>query len=88
MHDPGDCIICGAAHCTCGDHDVIEVVQLPARDAAAARMVSEPPLGPPAAPAGDAGTEASAPLGDGSDDQPFSTATYRGRKPRGRSSRT
>jgi hypothetical protein len=34
--DPGDCIVCGAAHCACGGGP-IEIAQLPARDAAAAR---------------------------------------------------
>ena len=33
--DPGDCPICGAAHCACGGGP-IEQVQLPQRDAAAA----------------------------------------------------
>jgi hypothetical protein len=35
--DPGDCLICGAAHCSCGDdRGPIVVDQLPQRDAAAA----------------------------------------------------
>jgi len=35
--DPGDCPICGAAHTACtADSGPVEVVQLPARDAAAA----------------------------------------------------
>jgi hypothetical protein len=65
-HDPGACLICGVAHCACRADDQTTVVQLPARDAAAALEV---PV-------------VSAPLGDGSDDQPFSTATYRGKKKR------
>lgn len=32
--DPGECIVCGAPHCSCGG-GAIEVVQLPQRDAAA-----------------------------------------------------
>lgn len=61
--DPGPCPICDAPHCSCGGGGPIEVVQLPARDAAALERA-------PAAAA----------LGDGSDDRPFSTATYRGAK--------
>lgn len=35
--DPGDCPICGAAHCSCtGAGPGLQLVQLPARDAAAA----------------------------------------------------
>jgi hypothetical protein len=34
--DPGECLICGAPHCTCGDGGPIVVEQLPQRDAAAA----------------------------------------------------
>ena len=65
-HDPGDCLVCGAAHCGCGGTDKITVLQLPARDAAVALE-----LAPVAA------LEA---LGDGSDGRSFSTATYRGAK--------
>jgi len=32
--DPGECIVCGAPHCSCGG-GLITVVQLPQRDAAA-----------------------------------------------------
>lgn len=67
-HDPGDCLICGAAHCSCGGSDTIEVVQLPARDAAVALALAPAALEQ---------------LGDGSDGRSFSTATYRGtKKPR------
>lgn len=62
--DPGTCPICAAPHCSCGGGGPIEVVQLPARDAAAALENASP------APA----------LCDGSDGKPFSTATYRGVK--------
>jgi hypothetical protein len=62
--DPGECIVCGAAHCSCGGGVVVEVVQLPARDAVASVDVA---AAPPA-------------LGDGSDGRAFSTATYRGSK--------
>lgn len=67
--DPGDCLVCGAPHCSCGGPG-LEVVQLPARDAAAALALETPPT-----------------LGDGTDDRPFTTATYRGKK-RGASRRT
>ena len=63
--DPGECLVCGAAHCSCGGTASIEVVQLPARDAAAALALASPAV--------------AAPLGDGADRRPFSTATYRGR---------
>lgn len=64
--DPGDCLVCGAPHCSCGGTDPIAVVQLPARDAAAALALASPAT--------------AAPLGDGTDaTRPFSTATYRGR---------
>lgn len=70
--DPGDCPICGAAHCSCiGPGPVLQVVQLPARDAAASASVTR------AAVVSDAPA-----LGDGSDGRPFSTATYRGAKKR------
>jgi hypothetical protein len=35
--DPGECPICGAAHHGCTGDDPLEVVQMPAKDAAAAR---------------------------------------------------
>lgn len=66
--DPGPCPICGEPHSSCGGGGPITVVQLPARDAAVDTTAS------PAA---------AAPLGDGSDSRPFTTATYRGvKKPR------
>ncbi len=86
--DPGPCLICGTAHCACAGGGATEVIQLPSRDAAAARTSLDPRLGPDLAPGSDAGPDVSAPLGDGSDDRPFSTASYRGTPRRGRSSRT
>jgi hypothetical protein len=68
--DPGDCPVCGAAHCTCGG-SATEVVQLPNRDASAALERAAP-------------AAAVAALGDGSDGRPFSTATYRGTKKKGK----
>jgi hypothetical protein len=41
--DPGECPICGAAHCSC-DGGPIEIAQLPARDAAVARERVRPLL--------------------------------------------
>jgi hypothetical protein len=67
--DPGECPICGAAHCACGDSGPIAIVQLPARDAAAAAEVPHVPL------VAELVQETLAP---GS----FTTATYRGKKPR------
>jgi hypothetical protein len=69
--DPGECIVCGAAHCACGGGGPIEVVQLPARDAAAV-------IGVDLASGPDHSVEVT--LGDGSDGRPVSTATYRGLK--------
>jgi hypothetical protein len=64
--DPGPCPICGAAHTACrSDSGPIAIVQLPARDDAAATSDSD------AQPTA---------LGDGGDGRPFSTATYRGQK--------
>lgn len=87
--DPGPCPVCGAAHtaCTPGSGPIL-VEQLPQRDAAA-RTSPDRLLGTEAAPASDAGDGDSAPagvpIGDGSDERPFTTATYRGRKkPKGR----
>jgi len=40
--DPGECIICGAAHCACGGGGAIEVVQLPQRDARQAELAGVP----------------------------------------------
>lgn len=38
---PGDCPICGAAHTSCrSDDGPIAIVQMPARDAAAARALA------------------------------------------------
>ena len=56
--DPGDCVICGAAHCSC-DAGPIAIPQLPARDAAHGLMVdaprapavADPDAAPPALPA-------------------------------------
>jgi len=42
-NDPGECLICGAAHCSCGGGP-IEVAQLPQRDAAAAAELARVPL--------------------------------------------
>lgn len=70
--DPGDCQICGAAHCSCAaPAPALQVVQLSQRDAAAARVPTSDDVTPAA-------------LGDGTDDRPFSTATYRGTKRRAR----
>jgi hypothetical protein len=72
--DPGDCLVCGAAHCSCGGGP-IEVVQLPWRDAAAALARQTPtPL---------VAETVQETLGPGE----FTTATYRGTKKRGSSSR-
>jgi hypothetical protein len=84
-HDPGNCPICDAPHCSCRAPGPIAVVQLPHRDAA--RMSSALPLGTSASLAGEGATVNPAPLpppalGDGSDGRPFSTATYRGRPKR------
>ena len=69
--DPGPCPICGKAHSACtADSGPIEVVQLPARDAAA-RMVPDPLLGPLAAQASDGEAGGAAP-------REFTTGTYRG----------
>ena len=45
-HDPGACIVCGAAHCACGGGP-ITIVQLPARDAAALEARRRGPTLPP-----------------------------------------
>jgi len=71
--DPGECPVCGAAHCACGPSGPITVVQLPARDHASARTSSDRLLGTEAAPALEAGAIDSAPSS-------FTTATYRGRQ--------
>jgi hypothetical protein len=64
--DPGDCLVCGAAHCSCGGPG-LEVAQLPNRDAAAALER--------AAPASAAETvQATLPAGS------FTSGTYRGRE--------
>jgi hypothetical protein len=60
--DPGDCLICGAPHCTCGDQGPIVVDQLPQRDAAAAREATVQA----------AAIQATLPPGS------FTTGTYRG----------
>jgi hypothetical protein len=78
--DPGDCPICGAAHCSCGGDGPILVEQLPQRDAAARASLASS-LGTSAAPAGAAKASDSAsprPIGDGRDGHPFTTGTYRG----------
>jgi hypothetical protein len=77
--DPGPCPICGAAHCACGGGPIL-VEQLPQRDAAA-RPSPDPSLETSAAPAGETDAGAAPSLGDGTDGQPFSTASYRGGKP-------
>lgn len=41
-HDPGDCLVCGTAHCACGPSGAITVVQLPARDGVAQQTVAHP----------------------------------------------
>jgi len=64
--DPGECPICGAPHCSCGGGP-IEVVQLPARDAAAAADRDQPAL---------VADVVQKTLPDGQ----FTTGTYRGRK--------
>jgi hypothetical protein len=83
--DPGPCIICGAPHCSCGGGP-IEVVQLPLRDAAIAAAVATSTSDSQAVstPAPDDTRPSSRDLGDGSDDRPFSTATYRSKGKRRR----
>ena len=75
--DPGDCPICGTAHCACGGP--VDVVQLPQRDAlrAATTQSVEPPA------------ELLQPVAvDEPEPAPFTTSNYRGpKKPRGSSSR-
>jgi hypothetical protein len=68
--NPGQCIVCGAAHSACGPKGPIEIVQFPARDAAAAAELQRPPLVAEL-------VQATWPPGQ------FTTGTYR-RKPRGR----
>ena len=67
--DPGDCLLCGAAHCSCGGGP-IEIAQVPQRDAAAARELPAVPL---------VAETVQATLEPGS----FTSATYRGSKKRG-----
>jgi len=62
-NDPGDCPICGAAHCSCGGGP-IAIAQLPARDAAMQIQSTETPA------------ELEPPPGE---PETFTTATYRGR---------
>lgn len=64
--DPGDCPICGAAHGACG----------PTRGAIVVPQLPQRDAKADPEPGN------TAPLGDGSDDRPFSTATYRGKKAR------
>jgi hypothetical protein len=64
--DPGDCPICGAPHCSCGDGPITDV-QLPNRDAAAA-------LEPTPATTQAEVVQATLPPGQ------FTTGTYRGTK--------
>ena len=67
--DPGACPICGASHCSCIAGDAgggIAIVQLPARDAAAAEIVA-PPLVAEV-------VQATLPAGQ------FTTGTYRRKK--------
>lgn len=45
--DPGPCLICGTAHCSCGSDTGSTVQQLPARDAAAAAEAAPPPAQAP-----------------------------------------
>jgi len=75
--DPGDCPICGTAHCTCGGP--VLFVQLPQRDAlmATTTQSDEPPV------------ELLQPLAVAEPEPaPFTTSSYRGtKKPRGSSSR-
>ena len=77
--DPGECLVCGAAHCSCGPGGPIAVPQAPMRDAAAVAQAARA-AAPSPAPA------TTTALGDGSDGKPFSTKTYRGglkkRRPR------
>lgn len=64
--DPGECLICGAQHCSCGGGP-IEVAQLPQRDAAAAAELARVPLVAEV-------VQATLPAGQ------FTTGTYRGKK--------
>lgn len=70
--DPGECPICGAPHCSCGGGP-IEVVQLPARDAAAA---AERAAAAPVLKADE--VQATLPAGQ------FTSGTYRGEAKRRR----
>lgn len=38
--DPGNCLICGAPHCSCGGGGPIVVVQLPSRDGTAPQSIT------------------------------------------------
>lgn len=82
--DPGPCPICGAAHSACtAVSGPIAVAQLPARDALAAVTAGVTAEATPSAQrdvAQQVAADRSGDLGDGSDDRPFSTATYRGKK--------
>jgi len=84
-HDPGDCPICGTAHCACGGGP-IEIAQLPARDAAA-RALQGAPLGTSAAPVDEVQAASPAPLvcdvvQAGLSPGSFTSGTYRGQKRR------
>jgi hypothetical protein len=81
--DPGDCPVCGTAHSTCTTQPgPIALPQLPMRDAAASASRAGEPPSPTTSAAGDPApvSETSQTFGDGSDDRPFSTATYRGKR--------
>jgi hypothetical protein len=83
--DPGQCPICGAAHGACTtDSGPITIAQLPMRDARAA-VPDGPTNNASEGRFDDVEGQVDGsmePLGDGSDDRPFSTATYRGKKKR------
>lgn len=82
-HDPGDCLVCGAAHCACGGAgEPITVVQLPARDAAELAAARDA-LTVEVRPGVFVAKTSTSIFGDGTDGRPFTTATYRGiKKPR------
>jgi len=74
--DPGDCLICEAPHCSCGGPG-LEVVQLPARDAAVEGkpgVFVAPTSASIFAPLRAATVQATLPAGQ------FTSGTYRGTK--------
>jgi hypothetical protein len=68
--DPGDCLVCGAPHCSCGGGPVL-VEQLPAT---AAQLAASAAPAPAAAPLVAETVQATLPAGQ------FTSGTYRRRK--------